>query len=103
MKTFRCFLLKDENVLGYAVDRIKSDIPDPKINEKGELVSMGTNIAVQIGVLWDDIASPAPSYHLPNEIGHAYVPEIDLAEAHLQEYEEEDGEQEGEVTEEATS
>lgn len=97
MKPFRCFLAKDPNVLGYVIDRIKTDVQDPKVDDKGNLESISTKIVVNFGVAWDETPVPAISYHSPADIGFLYCPEIDLAEAKLQEFEEED---EDESTEE---
>jgi len=61
MEAFRCYLNADETQEGLAI----SEIPLQMINPDGKSV-----FGVQIGVLWDNVRSPAPCYHSPEQISH---------------------------------
>jgi len=92
MKPFICALRTRPDQTGIAISEHLIPLPDQ--NTEG-----GIKLTSLIGVLWDEVRGPAPSYHDPSDLVWLSVPEIADPDDEEGEEDEEDDE-EDESTEE---
>jgi hypothetical protein len=92
IKPFSCALKSNTEQLGIAVS--EHLVPVADANTPG-----GVRFQALLGVLWNDVRSPAPSYHDPNDLVWMNVPGItdDEDEDYQddEDYEDEEEEEEG--------
>jgi hypothetical protein len=69
IKAFSCALKDNPDHLGIAVSESLVQVPDTASPS-------GVRIQSLIGVLWNDVRSPAPSYHEPSELQWLSVPGV---------------------------
>ena len=69
IKAFACALKSNPEQLGIAISEHLLPFADAQ-------APTGVRIQALIGVLWNDMRSPAPSYHEPTEIMWLNVPDL---------------------------
>lgn len=80
MTPFIVCLKENNDQIGTAISEHVVTLPVVVKDANGE-DTMTTKVTPLVGVLWDDIRSPSPSYHDPSELEWLSIPSMDEEEA----------------------